>query len=160
MSQQQDEWLPFLAHLADREDGRKSALETRATALATISASIIAILSAGSVIGARGGNGVPNFALITVAIALLLFLASIVSCVVANLPVRLRQPDPAPLLSRVRESARNLDANVWTTIAATHVAEYNSLCSANRVKAVALWTGLIFQILGCVALSLFVLITL
>jgi hypothetical protein len=157
MAQRQDEWLPFLSQLAGREDSRKSALESRATGLAAISASIIAVLTAGSVIGARTGNAVPNFALIVVAIALVLFVASIVSCVVANLPARLRQTDPAALLSRLRESASESDTSVWTTIAATHVAEYNSLCSANQVKTMALWIGLTCQILGCVALAIFVL---
>lgn len=155
-----DGWLPFLSQLVDREDRRKSALETRATGLATISASVIAILTAGSAIGARVGIGVPDSALVAAAIALLLFLSSIVSSIVANLPVRLSQADPAGLLSHVRESVNNSNESVWATIAATYVAEYNSLCKANKVKAVALWTGLSCQILGCIALSVFVLFVL
>jgi hypothetical protein len=160
MSQQSDDWIPFLLHLADREDRRKSTLEGRATGLATVAAAVIAILTAATAIGVRTQISVPRSATIAVAMALLLFLVSIVCSITANLPLRLRQANPSTLLAEVQRASGQHATDAWKRIAATHIAEYISLSSANKVKAAALWFGLGSQVLGCGALSVFILQTL
>jgi len=156
----QETWLTYVAALSDREDRRKAALEARATGLAALSASVIALLTVGSTISARAGIPVSSAALDVVAVALFLFVASIICAIVANIPLRTRQADPLSLLSNVRLSAELGDADAWKTIVSTHIADYTNLFNANRVKAIALWGGLSFQILGCIALSAFILINL
>ncbi|WP_236793804.1 hypothetical protein [Amycolatopsis sp. GM8] len=160
MPSQADDWIPFLVHLTEREDRRKATLESRATGLATVSAAVIAILTAATAIGVRTHISVPRSATIAVVIALLLFLTSILSSIVANLPLRLRQTDPSALLAEVQRTSLHNAPDIWKRIASTHIADYVSLSAANRVKAAALWFGLGAQMMGCGTLSVFILQTL